>query len=265
MKSQISTALRFSFVVCSLCLGCSLPIGLSLSPQDEATLKNAELALARGEFAPSVAAFDRVLAGNPKYPRALLGSARANLNLGRGAASLALFDVYRERVSGESEVPQREYCSAIAMGAEQAIESRESVGRARVLLQRLEAENCSDELTRVLILRSGLEVAERALEQGQNARALEIYLSLVSSDGPGGDPDPGVEASAVSRAYLGAAEILVTQERREEALVLLSGGLAEFPNNRDLVHRMVTLLADGASVVFPRAKPPEASRPAISE
>jgi tetratricopeptide (TPR) repeat protein len=268
LKSQISRAVRLVLAAFCLCLGCSLPIGSALRPEDQANLQRGELALARGEFAPAVTAFDRVLAGNPNDLRALLGSARANLGLGRVPAFLALFDAYRERADGASEVSQREYCSAIAMAAEQSIESRQSVGRAPELIQRLESENCADDLTPVLMLHSGLEVAERAIEHGQNARALEIYLSLVSS-GPDSKPEidtlPGAEASAIALAYLAAVDILVIQERREEALALLSGGLAKFPNNRDLVHRMVTLLADGASVVFPRAKPPEKSRPVVSE
>ena len=265
---QISVSLRGTLAGLSLCLGCSLPVGSSISARDEATLEFAELALARGEFERAVRSFDQVLERNPQHQRSLLGSARANLIAGRGEASLARYDAYRDQIDAWGEVVHREYCAAIAVGVEQAIESGERAGRALELAQRLEAENCAEPRTRDLILRSGLEVAERALEQGDDAHALEIYLSLASgapySDRESGT-DPGVEESAVARAYLGAVKILMTKERREEALALLSSGLDKLPDNRDLVHRMLTVLADGSSVVFPRAKPPEESRVAAPE
>jgi tetratricopeptide (TPR) repeat protein len=246
-----------------LCLGCSSPTGSRGPAQDETSLEIAELALARGEFAQAVRQFELVLKHQPGHRRALLGSARANLIARRGEASLARFAAYRQEIDGWKKVDHWEYCAAIVLGAEQAIESGVHPRRALELAQRLETEKCADGRSRDLILRSGLQVAELARSQGRDARSLEIYLWLVSQvQGETPKIRIGMEESVVARAYLGASEILVHEDRREDALALLSGGLDKFPSNRDLVHRMLTVLADGSSVVFPREETLEESIPA---
>ena len=261
---QISSSLRGAVAGLSLCMGCSLPVDSSMTAEDKKSLAVAELALARGDFSRAIHSFDRVLDSNPQHQRALLGNARANFSAHRGETSLAHFGAYREQIIGWKKVDQWEFCAAIVMAAEQAIESGDRPGRALELAQSLETENCTDTSSRDLILRSGLEVANQAHGLGEDARALEIYLWLVSS-APHSEPESDPGKSAIAGAYLGAAQILVETGRREEALVLLSSGLEKFPRNRDLVHRILTVLADGSSVVFPREKPPKGPRPAMPE
>ncbi len=258
-----------------LCAGCSHFVAQSDVAPETASLAAADLALARGDFEQANRAFDEILERNPAHPRALLGSARASLSLGRGEAALARFAAYRANGNAWNKVEHWQYCSALVLASDQMLASGEPAAGALGLAQRLESERCRNPRTADLILRSWLAVADQARRAGRNDRALEVYLSLISGDGKHrgsetreaerGRLDPVVSDSARARAYLAAAELFVEARRREEALALLSQGLDELPANRDLVEAMVAVLADGSPALNPRTKPPAESRPAATD
>ncbi|MCP5044157.1 MAG: tetratricopeptide repeat protein [bacterium] len=274
----LGAELRTRLVACALGItwlagpGCG-QMGLpSLTRGPTSSVEAAELALARGEVDQAARVFDRVLARKPGDARALLGSARAHLAAARGERAVERFAAYRARGHAWRKTEQWENCSALALAAEQVLADPARPARALELARRLEGEDCDESRTPVLLLRSGLAVADATRAAGDRDRALDLYLELLNHDRPGRpDRDGGASARAgnperddASRAsaYLAASDILLEVGRREEALALLSRGLDELPGNRDLVHRMVTVLADGSSVVFPRAKPPAHSAPA---
>ena len=247
-------------------MGCSQTVTSTLPGRITATLESAELALARGEAEHASRQFDRILVRDPENARALRGSARAHLAAGRGERSVERFAACRANAERWSRSEQWEYCSALVIAVEQVLDDPERPTRAFELATQLENEDCAEPRSSALLLQSGLAVADASQVAGDLDRALGLYLELskrgdaaVASDGPADEPvasrrqhDDPLRA----RAYVAASGILLETGRREEALVLLRRGLDELPGNRDLVHIMVSVLADGSSVVFPRAKPP---------
>lgn len=244
----------------SLSLGCSQifagPRGDGARPGVEA----ADLALARGNFAQAIEGFDELLRHDPGNRRALLGSARANLAADRGEAALTRFADYREQGNPWRKVEQWEYCSALALGTQQVLARGGRPDWALELAYRLESEECGHADTVDLISRSAISLAKQEVAQGRGVNALEVYLSLLPGEG---EPlGPNIRTDALAGAFLGAAELLIEAGRREEALALLSRGLDAFPANADLVHRMVTVLADGSAAVIPRVRSPYVAQPA---
>ena len=245
------------------------------SERGSAALDAADLALARGDIEVANEAYDRVLEKSPDNPQALLGGARAQLAAGNGDLAVERFSAYREQGGNWQKMEQWEFCSALVLGTEQRLASPNSAASALELAQRLEGEDCKQDRTAGLLMESGLAVANRELREGRTEKALEAYLALISrSQSPAevialshapGQSDASRGASPRERAYLAAARLMVDAGRRDDALALLSRGLDEFPANRDLVHRMVTLLADGSSVVFPREKPLAPQQPEAKE
>ncbi|MBW2387092.1 MAG: hypothetical protein JRG89_01530 [Deltaproteobacteria bacterium] len=239
-----------------LCAACSHTVPQSAGTPGRAQIEAAELALARGDLVRARRAFDKILDRTPTDPRALLGSAGANLSAGRGEAALTRFADYRSDGNPWNKVQQWQYCRALALATDQALASRKTADRALELAQRLETETCGNPRTADLIMLSGLAVADESRRAGRDERALEVYLSLISrqtgapesvarrESQQGGDPQ--LASTARARAYLAAAELLVEAGRREDALAVLSQGLDELPANRNLVERMVEVLADGS-------------------
>lgn len=274
MMRSYGTMLRV-LMSCALCLACATPGGTPRSERGRAALEAADLALARGDIEVANEAYDRVLEKSPENPQALLGGARAQLAAGNGELAVERFSAYREQGGSWRKMEQWEFCSALVLGTEQRLASQNGAASALELAQRLEGEDCKQDRTAGLLMQSGLAVANRELREGRSEKALEAYLALIArpqspaevialSHGPGQSDSSG-GASPRERAYLAAARLMVDAGRRDDALALLSRGLDEFPANRDLVHRMVTLLADGSSVVFPREKPPAPQQPAAKE
>lgn len=262
-----------------LCLGCAGKGSTATHPRNLAAIEAADLALARGDVASANRAYDEILSKTPDLAAALIGGARAALAAGKGEDAVLRFDAYRAQGEPWQKVEQWEYCAALVLGTEQRLANPEKAALALELAQQLGDEGCRAETSKQLVLRSRLAIADSHLRAGRNSKALERYLDLVGP--PKAEPTAGAaraergklgrratnvgEQSPREQAYLSAAKLLADAGRREEALALLSRGLDEFPANRDLVHRMVTLLADGSSVVFPRAKPPGTSRPAATQ
>ena len=240
-----------------LCAACSHTVPQSAGAPGRAQIEAAELALARGDLVRARRAFDKILDRSPADPRALLGSAGANLSAGRGEAALTRFADYRSDGNPWNKVQQWQYCRALALATDQALASRKTADRALELAQRLETETCGNPRTADLIMQSGLAVADEARRAGRDERALEVYLSLISSqtgapesvarrESRQAGTDPRLASTVRARAYLAAAELLVEAGRREDALAVLSRGLDELPANRNLVEQMVEVLADGS-------------------
>jgi thioredoxin-like negative regulator of GroEL len=253
-----------------LCAACSHPASQSADGLDQpnrAEIQAAELALARGDWKRARRAFDKILERSPAEPRALLGSAQANLSASRGEAALARFAAYRSDDNAWNKVEQWQYCRALALATDQTLSSRKHAARALELARLLESEKCADPRTADLILSSLLALADEARREGRDEQALELYLSLISTEtghsaqtGVRGSTrrenwqgglDPALATSARARAYLAAAELLIAAQRREDALAVLSRGLDELPADRELVQRMVDVLADGSPTEAP--------------
>jgi tetratricopeptide (TPR) repeat protein len=244
----------------SLSLGCTQTFGGARGDGARPGVEAADLALARGNFEQAIQVFDELLRRDPGDRRALLGSARANLAADRGEAALGRFASYREQGNPWRQVEQWEYCSALALGTQQVLASGGRPDWALELAYRLESEECGHAGTTDLISRSAISLAKQEVAQGRGDHALEVYLSLLP---PEGEPlGPSIHTNALAGAFLGAAELLIEAGRREEALALLSQGLDAFPSDADLVHRMVTVLADGSAAVIPRVSSPGVTQPA---
>lgn len=234
------------------------------------TVEEAELALARNDIAQANRLFDRALESAPRNGRALVGSARARLAAERGEPALARFDSYREVGGPWRRAEQYDHCSALALAGEQVLEAGSRPDRAHALAERLAATRCEEHPADELLLRSGLQLADREIEAGRHASALPLYLAIIDDrDAANRSNVRAVTETTVryddphlARAYLSASRLLLADDRRDEALALLSRGLDELPGNRDLVHLMVTVLAEGSNVVFPREKPPGSQAPA---
>lgn len=227
--------------------------------------------MARGEVEQANRLFDRALRSDRDDLRALLGSARAKLRAGDGEGAVERFTAYRTNGGAWRRAEHFDHCEALRLAAEQLLEAGERPERAGDLVQELAAHECEDAPSGAIALRSGLQLADRARLAGRDADALARYVSLVeahASRGQGDVPGSGAGGTArfddphLARAYLEASRLLLASGRRDEALALLSQGLDELPGNRDLVHLMVTVLAEGSNVVFPREKPPGSQLPA---
>ncbi len=236
-------------------------------------IEEAELALARNDIERANRLFDRALEYDRRNPRALVGSARANLAAERGEAAVGRFDTYRDGGGAWRRAEQFEHCGALALASEQVLEEGARPERAHTLAERLAAAPCEHHPADELLLRSGLQLADRENGAGRHASALTLYLAMVDGrtdreEANRADVRPITQATVryddphLARAYLSASRLLLADDRRDEALALLSRGLGELPGNRDLVHLMVTVLAEGSNVVFPREKPPELHAPA---
>lgn len=257
-----------------LCASCSHPIPQTADSSDRARarIEAAELALARGDFERARRAFDGILEGSPESSRALLGSARAHLASDRGEEALARFSAYRSNGNPWNRAQQWQYCRALALATDQHLASRTAPARAFELARRLESEGCADPRSSLLILRSALALADEARRDGHDERALEAYLSLISGqtgtsaqtsvpetlirDMAQGKSGRDLAAAARARAYLAASELFLESHRRANALEILSRGLGEFPEDRNLVKRMVAILADGSATETSEALTP---------
>jgi tetratricopeptide (TPR) repeat protein len=257
----------------AFCISCAGSNTANISNAHLQAIAAADIALASGDVDGASRAYDAILAETPDLPRALLGGARASLAAGDGIESLARFAAYRAQGESWEKVEQWEYCAALDLGTRQRLATPSTASTAIEFAARLEGEGCRPETSKELVLRSELAVSDAALRAGDVEQALAGYLALIGP--PGSSNAKGVtwrtsgerqkhnrQESPRERAFLTAARLLSESGEREQALALLSRGLDEFPANRDLVHRMVTLLADGSSVVFPRAKPPGGLQPA---
>ncbi len=256
--------------------GCASILPLGDDDHGKSHLERAELAMARGDVEEASRLFDRALVGDRKNTRALAGSARANLAAGRGELAVDRFDAYRGAGGAWRRAEHHDQCSAITLAAEQVLDEGKRPQRARALARRLAAEECEGQPAEALLLRSGLQLADRARDAGRSEEALELYRALAQGEGNaakvkaerarrGDDVTVRYDDPHLARAYLEASHLLLAAGQRNEALALLSRGLDELPGNRDLVHLMVTVLAEGSNVVFPRAKPPEPQVPAAPD
>jgi tetratricopeptide (TPR) repeat protein len=254
IERQLATALALVFLA---------PACTSWNPSDEAStlgvLDAAELALARADWVEAERGFASVLAKDEANARALLGAARVELRERDPEAALALFDRYEIAVEGRSSMrARRERCEALALGAEAAL-SRLDAARAVDLSERLGDESCEVEHVDRIRAEATLALAGRYRDSGEADRALDLYRSVIPRRPAGKiDPDtdrpsPGTSIDALrtlelrragARAYRGAALILRDEGRRGEALALLARGLAELPNDRDLIRLTVEILCD---------------------
>jgi len=251
----------------ALCISCAGSYTAKNPTAHLQPIEAADLALARGDVDGAGRAYDAILAVTPDLPRAQLGGARAALAAGDGMESLSRFEAYRAQGESWQKVEQWEYCAALALGTRQRLAKPSTAPTAIEFAALLKEEGCHAETSKDLVLRSELAISDAALRAGHDEEALAGYLALIGPQGPSTangvtwrTSDEGQKhnrhESPRERAFLNATRLLSESGEREQALALLSRGLDEFPANRDLVHRMVTLLADGSSVVFPRAKPP---------
>jgi len=235
-------------------------------------LERAELALARDENEQASVLFDLALARDPDDPRASLGSARAHLAAGRGLQAVDRFTAYREAGGAWQRTEARDLCRALGLAVDQLLESGRDPVRAEALARQIVDPPCEAQNVDRLWLRTGLALADREREAGRDESALERYRALVELDPRGGEPREKTPLHVavryddpdLARAYLEASRLLLSAGRRDEALAMLSRGLDALPGNRDLVHLMVTVLAEGSNVVFPREKTPENQTPAAS-
>ncbi|MCP4040084.1 MAG: tetratricopeptide repeat protein [bacterium] len=147
MGSARGPAVASLVVGALLCGGCSYnPVIRDKPEREQVLIQAAALALARGDFDQAIQGFERVLERDPDHLQALLGSARANLSAREAEVALARFAAYRAQGGPWRSAEQWDYCRALALGSEQALELQEEPLRALELAESLVAEACADAL-----------------------------------------------------------------------------------------------------------------------
>jgi len=237
-----------------------------LSPTER--LDAADVALVQGRYEVARAGYSDVLATDPDNSRALLGSARSHPAPEDVDLALQFYSRYRESGGNWTPSIQGDYCAALVISTERALLQPDPL-KAVELSSSLTHEACRNRLVAELELRSALSLADEERRAGRSQQALELYLSLLPTRTgygaeavePGSEPfrgdfDPGTLEDSRARAYMGAAELLLESNRRDEALTLLEDALVLLPANRDLIRLMVAILAERNGHDVESASPP---------
>ena len=172
-------------------------------------VEQGDAAFARGEYRTADDLYSQALADDASTARALLGRARVAVARGEGEAALR----YHARLAKLDreywrDVARQDYAGALASAGQSRLDANRAEASVEALraLRRVDPDwpNGSRLLGRALTAR-----ADELAMHGYRTEALALYQEAAGVD-------PGS-----TRAYVGAAEILIGTGRKQEALAIL--------------------------------------------
>jgi tetratricopeptide (TPR) repeat protein len=224
-------------IVCSSAMRVGLLLGLALwvvgcqSGPPPSLVEQGNLAFAEGQYRAADALFAQALATNARWVEALHGRARVAVAMHQPEAALRGYtQISKIDRSYITRLAKRDYAQALFEAARGRLDTQasEQALQAMRALERLMPGYPGFDAQMARVLTSH---AAWLTMHGRRAEAMRLYKQAISLDPSSAAP------------YVGAAEILLTDGKRQAALALLTDAQRRSPGDRRI--RALTVQAMG--------------------